>query len=135
MAAKKETEEKSVEIKTIGLQIIEELNLTKFKHVYIQKAINTTYHIYLITVDSKHPAQTVKQKMFKGGAQTTQFKKVRKTKPIILGFVPLMMQNTTFTDPLKFTPPQDLYKFNEIFQTGGLILFRDLIGENYVKEY
>jgi hypothetical protein len=134
MANEKESKEEK-EIKTIGLQIIEDLGLTGFKHVYLQKAINTTYHIYLITVDSKHPAQTIKQKLFKNGAKTTQFKKVRKTKPIIMSFVPMVMQNTLFTDPLKFSPPQDLYKFNEIFQTGGIIMFRDLVGESYVKEY
>jgi hypothetical protein len=118
---------------TIGEQIAEQFSITKIKNAVIQKVINTTANIYVITVDSRNKTQPIPFKRLKTPT-TSGFKRVKKMKPIIQSFAPFIMQNTLFSEDIKLTPPVELVKFDNTLMRGSIFIFRDLIGENFVSK-
>lgn len=119
--------------KNLGEQLIDRFSLNKFKTVLIQKVINSTANIYIITVDSRNKSQSIPYKKLRSSI-TSSLKRVQKTKPMILSFSPFILQNTVFLEDIKLTPPTDLRSFHGPLMRGSIFVFRDLIGENLVDK-
>jgi hypothetical protein len=123
----------SKQTKNLGEQLIDKFSLNKFKIVLIQKVINSTANIYVITVDSRNKTQSIPYKKVKSSL-TSSFKRVQKTKPMVVSFSPFILQNTVYTEDVKLTPPTDLRSFHGPLMRGSIFIFRDLIGENFVDK-
>jgi len=101
-----------------GKQLIRDLGLSEFKYYWIQKVLNVSINMFIVTIDSRYP---------------NTYLSVNKVKNL---FSMLMIKGRTVADGIKMgkltmTPPVPLEQFSGFFPTGSVILRHDLAGEYY----
>ena len=106
---------------TIGQQLINAFKLNNFKYIWIQKIIDSSISIYVITVDSRRPTTYL------------SLSRVKKLDSTILKRSKKYGKNKTAIKEPKFSIPIPLRHFDRKIPSGSIIIRRDLGGEYFMK--
>lgn len=102
--------------KTAGEELKSQLGLDKFQNIYIQKVINSSLPVYIITVDSRRPTLHLTNSKLKS-VQSTYLRRY------------LDRGGSVTLNDFKLSPSFDLESYTGIIPSRSIIIFRDLGGE------
>jgi len=105
---------------TKGQILIDDLGLSKFKHLFVQKVMGIAVPIYIITLNSKYPNIELSAS------------RVKKLKFAWLGKAKKKGVHT-YVAPIKLTPPLYLDSAMIHMSSGSLVFIRDIAGE-YLRQ-
>jgi len=107
--------ENVIATRSTGMQLKHNLGLDKFNYVMLQKVLDISIHMYIITVDSRRP--TVYLSPFR--VKSEDFSKVKRIKK---------RGNEFLMKDFKTSIPIQIEKTSPIVGTNTVIIFRDLAG-------
>jgi hypothetical protein len=108
---------------TTGQKLLNAFKLNKFKYVWIQRIIDLSVNVWIITVDSRRPNSYLSMSKLRR-LDSMIIKRAKKSSNLILLRQP------------KFSVPIPLEYFNGRIQSGAVLIRRDIAGEYFMnKDY
>ena len=110
---------------TTGQILKQDLGLSKFKYLLIQKIIELPMNVYIITVDSRFPGVYI------------PFSRIKKLKSVTLKRIKIIQklnQKAIVSRPIRISMSMPLSNFDRAINSNDVILLRDLAGEYYMNK-
>lgn len=108
-------------LKNAGQLLKDNLGLSNIKYVWVQKILNMSYPIYILSYDSRFPGKYLSPVQVK----QAEFTKIGKIKRHGISFI---------QKKVKMTPPIRIEDSLINLQTGYIFILRDFAGE-YLRNY